>query len=370
MKILQIINNLGSGGAEKLLEDLAPILNQYDDVACDILLLTDKGNVFHESLLKKGVSIDVVPFKNIYNPLNIFKIAKYIKTGNYDIVHSHLFPTQYWVALAQKLLKSKKTKFLTTEHSTNNRRRGKCYFKPVERYIYSSYDKIVCITDEVRSNLVRWLAPEEADLGKYVVINNGVNIEKIKNASPYKKNEILPGFTENTKLICMVGRFSKAKDQKTLIKAMSFLPENVHLLLIGEGPLRESCEEFSNGLNLTERIHFLGFRNDVANILKTSDVTVLSSHWEGLSIASIEAMAAEKPFVASKVPGLEDMVYGHGLLFEEGNSKELANIIAALLDDNDYYNDIAKKCSNRANDFGIDRMANLSLSAYNELLSI
>lgn len=368
MKVLHVINNLGSGGAEKLIEETIPLLNQVKGIKVDVLLLTDKNNVFQKSLEQRNVSVDIIGLKNIYNPLNILRLKKYIDKGGYNIVHSHLFPSQYWVGITKQLIKYQSIKFVTTEHSNNNKRRDKPYFRPIDKYIYSKYDTIICITDKVRSNLIEWIKPNQKESNKFIVINNGVNIKKYSEAIPYKKSEICDIFTEQTKLICMVGRFSEAKDHPTLIRTMDYLPNNIHLLLVGEGPLKHEYENLSKEIKVSDRIHFLGFRDDIDRILKTSDVIVLSSHWEGLSLASIEAMASGKPFVASRVPGLEEIVDGYGLLFTEGDSEELSKIIYKLLNDDDFYKRVSNNCSIRANDFSIDVMVDSMISTYKRLI--
>ena len=344
MKVLHIINNLGSGGAEKLLEDLIPLMNKMENVEADILLLTDEKNVFYDSLINKGVKVDVVKYRNMYDIRNIFEIKKHIVDGDYDIVHTHTFPTQYWVALSRMFIENKKVKFITTEHSTHNRRREKFYFRYIDKLIYTQYDSIISITEKTRDNLIDWIDPKHKKIDKHVVIENGVDIAKIKAALPYKKNELINGITENTKLICMVGRFSEAKDQPTLIRAVSKLSRDIHLILVGEGPLMGDNEELAKELGISDRVHFLGFRQDIPRILKTVDIVVLSSNWEGLSLASIEGLASGKPFIASKVPGLEEIVEGHGVLFEKGNYNQLCEIITSLLNDSKIYNETAKSC--------------------------
>ena len=344
MKVLHIINNLGSGGAEKLLEDLIPLMNKMENVEADILLLTDEKNVFYDSLINKGVKVDVVKYRNMYDIRNIFEIKKHIVDGDYDIVHTHTFPTQYWVALSRMFIENKKVKFITTEHSTHNRRREKFYFRYIDKLIYSQYDSIISITEKTRDNLIDWIDPKHKKIDKHVVIENGVDITKIKAALPYKKNELINGITENTKLICMVGRFSEAKDQPTLIRAVSKLSRDIHLILVGEGPLISDNKKLAEELGISDRVHFLGFRQDIPRILKTVDIVVLSSHWEGLSLASIEGLASGKPFIASKVPGLEEIVEGHGVLFEKGNYNQLCEIITSLLNDSKIYNETAKSC--------------------------
>ena len=344
MKVLHIINNLGSGGAEKLLEDLIPLMNKMENVEADILLLTDEKNVLYDSLINKGVKVDVVKYRNMYDIRNIFEIKKHIVDGDYDIVHTHIFPTQYWVALSRMFIENKKVKFITTEHSTHNRRREKFYFRYIDKLIYSQYDSIISITEKTRDNLIDWIDPKHKKIDKHVVIENGVDIAKIKAALPYKKNELINGITENTKLICMVGRFSEAKDQPTLIRAVSKLSRDIHLILVGEGPLISDNKKLAEELGISDRVHFLGFRQDIPRILKTVDIVVLSSHWEGLSLASIEGLASGKPFIASKVPGLEEIVEGHGVLFEKGNYNQLCEIITSLLNDSKIYNETAKSC--------------------------
>lgn len=366
MKILHIINNLGSGGAEKLIEDLLPLMNNKEGINVDLLLLTDKNNVFDKKLNKNGIQIKIVPTKKIYNPLNIYYIRKYIKKGQYDVVHVHLFPSFYWVSFASKLIFKNKPKFVFTEHNTHNKRRETGYLRIIEKFVYSSYDKIISISQQTQINLIKWL--KSKNNGRFLVIENGIDLKKFKEAKPYLKHEINSKFDEDTILICMVGRFFEQKDQPTLIKAMKHTPANVHLLLVGEGPLKVKNEELVKQVNLEERVHFLGFRDDVPRILKTVDIVVLSSKWEGFGLAAVEGMAAGKPVVASDVPGLREIVTGFGLIFEVGNSEELANKINKLINDPIKYNEIAKKCKLRANSYSIEKMVDEYIEQYKILL--
>lgn len=366
MKVLHLINNLGSGGAEKLLEDLIPLMNKMENIEVDILLLTDKNNVFYDSLISKGVKVDVVKYRNMYDIRNIFEIRNYIVNGSYDIVHSHIFPTQYWVALSRLFIGNKKIKFITTEHSTYNRRREKFYFRPIDKFIYSRYDTIISITEKTKENVIEWIDPKRKNTGKHIIIENGVDIEKIKKALPYKKNELIYGISENTKLVCMVGRFSEAKDQPTLIRAISKLPEEVHLVLVGEGPLMSDNIKLANELGISGRVHFLGFRQDIPRILKTVDIVVLSSHWEGLSLASIEGLASGKPFIASEVPGLEEIVGGNGILFEKGDYEELYIIINSLISDREKYINVSNKCLDHSSKYKLSNMIFKLIEIYSD----
>nr|WP_281417322.1 glycosyltransferase [Clostridium mobile] len=360
-----MINNLGSGGAEKLLEDLIPLMNQVEGIEVDILLLTDKNNVFYDSLIKKYVKVDIIKYNNMYDPRNVFEIKKYIVRGNYDIVHSHIFPTQYWVALSRLILRNKNVKFVTTEHSTHNRRREKFYFKPIDKFIYSKYDMIISITEKTKDNLIKWIDPKRKKIDKHVIIENGVDIEKIKKALPYKKNDLADDIDEETKLVCMVGRFSEAKNQSSLIKAISQLPNNVHLILVGEGLLMDNNKELAYQLGISDRVHFLGFRQDIPRILKAVDIVVLSSYWEGFGLAAVEGMAAGKPVIVSDIPGLSEVVKEYGIIFK--NEEELKNMINSLLINHTLYKETAEMCYYRAEKYNIKEMTMKLKNIYSEL---
>ena len=170
----------------------------------------------------------------------------------------------------------------------------------------------------------------------------------------HEHKAILDGIDEDTKLVCMVGRFSEAKDQPTLIKAISKLADDVNLILVGEGPLMDNNKELVNQLGISNRVHFLGFRQDVFRILKTVDIVVLSSHWEGFGLGAVEGMAAGKPVIVSDVGGLSEIVKEAGFVFK--NEKELKNILNSLLTDHVLYKKTAEKCNCKAEKFDIKKM--------------
>lgn len=368
MKILHIINNLGSGGAEKLIEETVSIINKDKGINIDVLLLSDNKNVFDKKLKENGVKVDVIPLRKPYNPINIYYIRKYIIEGKYDIVHSHLFPTIYWVSIASKLMFKRKIKFVMTEHSTHNRRRERIYLRYLEKFIYSSYDKIISISQQTQNNLISWLRPKKTKLDRFIIIENGIDLDKFKNAIPYKKPEICNEFTEDTKLLCMVGRFSKAKDQSTLIKAMKNLPENVHLLLLGEGPLKEKNQNLAKKIGASDRVHFLGFRDDVERILKTVDIVVLSSNWEGFGLAAVEGMVSGKLVIASNVGGVREVIRDDELMTEVSNYDDLSNKIRIFLKDKSLYNEKISYLINRSEKFDISVMINNYLELYYTLI--
>jgi hypothetical protein len=366
MKVLNVINSLGPGGAEKLIEDALPIINKKKNIEVELLLITVKNKEFLKKIRNRGIKISIIGRKNIYNPANIIEIRKFIKNNKFDIIHTHLFPSVYWISLAAKTLLNRKFKLIYTEHSTHNRRRNHFLFRPIDKFIYKEYDKVISISQKTQNNLINWLEVNENN--KFTVIENGIDVQKFSFAEPYSKKKLYSKYSEENIFITMVGSFSKSKDQRTLIKSFKKLDDNVHLFLVGQGKLLEKHKKYANNLNLNDRIHFLGFRNDVEKILKTSDIVVLSSHWEGFGLAAVEGMAAGKPVIASNVNGLKEVVKDGGLLFEQGNEKELRKLIEKLINDHSFYEEIKQRCLKKSYNYDIKNMTENLIDTYKKLL--
>jgi glycosyltransferase involved in cell wall biosynthesis len=360
MKVLTIINSLSTGGAEKLIIDTVPLYRKLG-VEMDVLLFDGTPFPFYKKLEEtKCCTIFSLGLKSVYNPIAIFKIIPYLR--KYDIVHVHLFPAQYYVVLA-KLLSFSKTKLIFTEHSTSNRRLNNSFFKWIDQFIYRGYDKIICITFPIQKIV---LAHTKLPINRTDLIMNGVAVSEYNNAISYSKLDL--NFQNLDKIVIQISSFQEPKDQPTLIKSLLHLPQEVKLVLVGDGVLKNSCEDLVSQLGLQDRVFFLGVRTDVPRLLKTADIVVLSSKYEGLSLSSIEGMASGKPFIASNVPGLSEVVAGAGVLFTKGDEKELAQKIMELINDEELYQAVAKSCEVRSNQYDIKKMVAQHISLYENLV--
>ena len=329
--------------------DLLPRLRDLGNEV-ELLLFDGTRTAFYEELEQKGIKIHHLGVGgNVYNPLNILKLTEFV--NRYDIIHTHNTACQLFVPIA-KMLKGSKAKLVTTEHSANNRRRDKWYLKPVDKWMYNRYKLIICISEKPAENLRKHIGAKES----IIVVNNGVDVARF--LCPIKDVSQNKSF-----LVSQVSSFNDAKDQDTLVKAMKELPDNYRLQLAGDGIRRPIVEELSNTLGIKDRVDFLGIRTDIPEILKSSDIVVLSSHWEGLSLSSIEGMASGRPFIASDVDGLREVVEGAGILFPHSDYKQLAKEIRQLCTNPIHYNVVAQDCQKRAQQFDINTM----IEKYNEL---
>jgi glycosyltransferase involved in cell wall biosynthesis len=357
MKVLRAITSLSIGGAESRLVESIPIyLDQ--GIQMEVLLLQGTETYLLTKLQKMNIPIHILNNRNsksVYNPINIFKTIPYLK--KYDIIHVHLFPTLYWIALA-KLFSFSKTKLIYTEHSTSNGRRKYNFLRPFEKYIYNLYDFIVSITPATDAAIKSHLS---LNTQKFRIIYNGIDL------SPYISSKIrIPNISQVT--IIQVSSFRNSKDQMTLIRSLVYVPINIRLVLIGDGENRSVCEASSEKLNLSDRISFWGIRRDVPQLLQNvADIVVLSSHWEGFGAAAIEGMAAGKPVIASDVPGLREVVAGAGLLFPAGDERILAERINDLLSNSDYYEKVARACLVRSKEYNINKMVNQYIELYKSI---
>lgn len=345
MKILHIINSLDIGGAQRLLSDLIP-LQIKQGLRVSVLVGEELNNEFSKKIQDSGCEIVREDSSKYTSFKSIKEIRKSIR--NYDVIHVHLFPSLYLVALASLGLK---TKLIYTEHSTSNRRRGKWYFKPIERFIYRQYNRIVSISQQTQAALQNWLKSHD---GRFVVINNGVDIKKFESANVRVR----------VKSLIMISRFVDAKDQATVIKALQFLKPDVTLTLVGDGPNIKNCQKLAESIGVAERVEFLGTRSDIAELIASSYIGIQSSNWEGFGLTAVELMAAGKPIIVSNVDGLKQVVEGAGFIFEKGNYKQLAEKLKVLLQNPNIYTETAKKCLNRAKQFDIQYMADQYLQVY------
>ena len=225
--------------------------------------------------------------------------------------------------------------------------------------MYKAYDQIICISQPSEDSLRGYIG----DGYPIKTILNGVDVHRFMDAKPVDLG------IGDVKKITMVAGFRYEKDQPTVIRSLAHLPDDYHLVLVGDGEKRQELEALIVELRLTERVHLLGLRTDVPNILKASDVILMSSHREGLSLSNVEGMASGNPFVASDVEGLREVTKGYGVLFPHGDDKALAEVIQKLCTDNAYREEVVSKCRERALQYDIRKMAEGYLGAYEAVMN-
>ncbi len=322
MKIVQIVNSLSAGGAERLVLDLH---SQYLAMGHDSYVIGLSG--------KRALSGDDGLWCTGCSSPYHYSIASRLKVlfrsepfADAEIVHVHLFPALLRVPPA--LMRTGWNGVLiASEHSTSNRRRKALWGSFADNYTYRYYRKIVCVSGAVKESLVSW---KPALSPKTVVIPNGARLSLFK---PPERTSF-----HNPPVVLSVGRLVPAKNYETALRAVSLLSGGdrpfIKWLIAGDGSLREELEQRSKNLSLEEVVTFLGSRDDIPDLMRKADIFLIPSLWEGFGIAAVEAMASGLPLIAGDVPGLREIAgINTGLLVNPSSVEEISRALSALLED-------------------------------------
>lgn len=349
MKILHIITSLELGGAEKLLLDLIPA-QKKQGMEVELLVLDTRNEKFIEEYKKRGIKIYTLKANNKFSLKNPFEISKIIRDNKISIVHAHLVHAQIWTSVARYL--NKKVIYITTEHSTHNRRREKWMYKFLDKFIYNSYDKVIAISEATARELMRWVG---LNINKIEIIPNGVSLRAFMGRPKERKGNNL----------IMVSRFHLSKDHLTVVRAMEKLSKDYVLTFVGEGETQEAVKREVLMLNLNDRIQFLGYSNSIPSLLKRSDIAIQSSNFEGFGLSALEAMASGTPVIASDVEGLANVVGDSGLLFKLGDVNDLVKKIMSL-EDRKFYFEKSKAGIKNSLVYSIEGTAKKYINVYKE----
>jgi glycosyltransferase involved in cell wall biosynthesis len=385
IKLTHIICSLGYGGAERFLIDLIKNTDR-EKYEISVLCVIEGGQLVKELKLN-GIKVFIIGKKTKLGIFTIWKIYKYLKKEKIQIVHTHLFAGDTWGRIAAVLART--SVIISTEHSVNFNEG--IIKRLVKKFLSYFTDKIIAISKTVKENSQKrdWINPKKIE-----VIYNGINLEKFstsachsRSASKYgrnlrNKNDIFKIHKNIT--LGFVARLEKEKGAKYLIEALHLCNSraclqycsncgqeggNLKLKILGDGTQRKNLETMSNRLGLKDKIEFLGFKNNPANFYQEIDILIIPSLWEGLSIVALEAMISGIPIIASNVGGLREIIkndsaYGGsakdgktGLLFEPGNSKNLAEKILWAIENSDKMNMMAQNAKIKVKDFDIKKKA-------------
>lgn len=333
MKVLHVIGQLGFGGAEVLCVNNLLWLAQNGHQA-EVFSLQQVENSLESRLRSARIPVHYGSAIRTRNPhpvtrLNIgaiLRLHRHLKSTRYDIVHVHLFPGLYYVAFLAWLI-GLSAKLFYTEHSPNNRRNS-ALLKLLDRLAYRRYGTIICVSNDVRDALVTRL-PETRNRQR--VLAAGIDLARIRNAAA--KPRAMLDLPADRILVANVGWFRKEKNQIALVRALGRLDARFHVVFMGAGEEEETCKAEARKLGVAERISFLGARSDVPEILKTCNLYVQVSLFEGFGMACFEAMAADIPVMTSDLPVLRDWIGPQGIYFDPANAQDIADKIGLLVQD-------------------------------------
>jgi glycosyltransferase involved in cell wall biosynthesis len=369
--VMQIILNLDIGGAQEVVRTLVEYL--ASDTCMPVVCSFEDGPL-RQDIERLGIKVEVLPQRQhsilafpLYaaDMMRIRKsLAALVAKYHVDIVQTHLLMSLDFLVLLLLYTTDLRAVLWTFHNSSFELDASmlprhkwllgpkKLAYRLLYRWASHLVSGYIAISEQVAKAITEIIGP----IGdKVTVINNGVDVKRygqpgkprladkpLSHQQPRPADDTPPidaaFLPARARTIVMVGRLTKQKGHHFMIESMASLAAqypDLHLLLVGDGELRDELQMQVAELGLHDRVRFLGNRHDVPVLLAASDIFVLPSLWEGLSMALLEAMASGLPVVASAVSGsVQAVLPGEtGLLVPAGDVPELTKAISQLLDD-------------------------------------
>lgn len=352
---------LSPGGAERVAVHIVRGLNRqrYEPV---VVSFTGRLGCDLDRLLEEaGVEVRYLGKRPGFDYRMYSRLHPVLRDCQPDIVHTHLHVLRY--ALPSLLL-LKRASLLHTVHNLAERE-----IEPRARWIQGYGFKRgivpVAVAGEVALSLRRLYGIQQCR-----VISNGIPTNCYAcPQTPRREWRAREGFDDQNVLFVCVARFAPQKNHALLLKAFAQGPAsdpNAHLVLVGEGALREQLEEQAKNLGLAGQAHFLGLRTDIPDVLGAMDAFVLSSDYEGNPLSVMEAMASGLPIVSTAAGGVPDLFEtgNEGLIVQPGDVQGLSNSMVSLLKNHDARQSMGMAAARRAKEnFDVSTM----VQAYEEL---
>lgn len=318
--IVFLIPNLDGGGAQRVFVNLVNSLIDLTERPIHLLVLR-RGGVFESDLRPEVVLVNLGTGRV---SRSFFSLVKYIKESHPEVLCSTLNYCNI-LAIAACIFAGRPCRVVVREANVAT---SAGRLLPLMRWFYPKADVVVSLSSEVTSSFV------EADIKvTHLLVELG---------NPIKLNPLIVSIPDmtflpepNSRFICSVGSLTYQKGFDILLEAFAKLDDHeLHLVMLGEGELREELEQIVSKLGISERVHMPGFVDRPADIVSRSQLFVLSSRWEGFPNVLLEALSTGVPIVATSCPGASSsMLEGGklGLLVEPNSPSALAEGIIECL---------------------------------------
>ncbi|CAL9470292.1 Putative glycosyltransferase EpsF [Streptomyces sp. enrichment culture] len=299
-RALHIITGLGVGGAERQLRSLIARL----PVESEVVTLTNPGAVARE-LRADGVRVTHLGMAGNRDVGALPKLARLIRRGRYDVVHTHLYRACVYGRVAARLAGVRAV--VATEHSLGEKVMEGRPLTRGTRELYLATERLgratVAVSGTVAGRLREWGVPAE----RIHVVPNGIAARRFRYAAGARAAERARlGVPPDAVLVGGVGRLVPGKGFADLVRAVAGLPENVRLVLGGEGPLRGALERLAAGCGIADRVLLPG-ECEVPALLSAMDVFVSASTEETFGLATLEALAAGLPVLHVTCPAIDEL---------------------------------------------------------------
>ncbi|MBN2189631.1 MAG: glycosyltransferase [Candidatus Aureabacteria bacterium] len=358
--ICHIISSMDLGGNERMLSAIIAGLdsNIYHNHIIFLDRGSDKSKFLKDYAEQSGVKTLVISSKGYFDWSVVKKLGSALKSVNPDIVHTHLYLAQIYGRIAARnaavpvIISSEQNVYFYKKHFP---------FRLLEKYLSGFTTRIIASSNGVRQYLIDKVGIQK---DKINVIYNCINVADFR-AAPNPA-------ASDTVSIGALGHLHRQKGYEYLLDAAKMVSSSdpgARFSIGGSGPLKGRLQRRIAALGLEDKVRLAGFVDDAKAYLKTIDIFVMPSLWEGFGISALEAMASGRPVIVSDVAGLNELVEDgkSGLLVKPGDASGLAQKISMLCRDRDLRVELGKNAAERAGRFSCGEIIPLFGKLYDEL---
>lgn len=329
-RALHLIDSSGFYGAERVVVTLCRDM-QKDGFSSYLGCIMSHGAELPEvGVVAKNLGVTVLPVLQS-NKFDWKSLKKIIAEHEINIIHCHGYKPSLLSFMAEGF--AGKRIIITCHLWTNATMRLKIY-SFLESRIMRQVQTVVAVSNEIKDNIVK----TGVRSAKVRVIFNGIEVGKWQKDTSFvcKAYREKLGLRHDSVILGLFGRLYAQKGHKYIFQTLSQLQNrNIELICVGDGPLKGELQQLARQLEIADRVHFLGFRKDVQNLLELTDLFVMPSLDEGLPMAMLEAMAMEKTVIATSVGAIPCVIEnGHdGVLIPSESVEDLTVAVKNLIDD-------------------------------------
>jgi glycosyltransferase involved in cell wall biosynthesis len=332
VKIAHLVTGGEAGGGQIVALDLATAARSRGD---DVFFVSPSHGPFAKRVEQAGLVVVILDVGRLRRPWGIVRLARLLRSRRVDVLHTHTPAIANVLARVAGRLGG--AAVVTHIHSEN-------YFhprRPLARYVQRTLDtlsvglaaRVLVVSDATRATLVRQGYPERL----LETVHNGIDLTTLPDTDGELRAAF--GIPADAFVAGEVARLCDMKGQRHLIAAAAAVP-HLHVVLVGDdieqgGKYKAELQAEAEALDVANRVHFAGHRDDAFAAIAAFDVLVLPSSTEGLPIVVLEAMALEKPVVATPVGGVPELVIDGetGILVPWGDAEALARALHSLSTD-------------------------------------
>ena len=354
--VLFIVRTMGLGGTENVVLQLCEILSEK----VNKIVVCSSGGVHEKKLQEMGIKHYVIPDIASKNPMDMLKSCRSIKNvidkEQISIVHSH----HRMAAFYAELVAPRSVVKVANAHNTFTDK------KKLTQLAYRS-TKVIAVGEMVKKNLTEYFGiPKE----KICVIHNAV---KPFDGNIVPVEALCQEHTKGNVLIGNIGRLSEQKGMSYFIEAAEIAAKahpEARFIIVGDGEESEQLHAQVKAKGLQNKVLFLGYRNDIQNVMSQLDFVVLSSLWEGLPLTPIEAYSVGKTVVGTAVDGTTEIIRDgiDGYLIEPRNPMQLAEKMNELIENPEMRESMGIQAMKRYQDeFSFEKLSERYIAFYEGL---